>query len=60
MNAAMTERSQDSGTGVEPTPQFASEADIELAARLRHQIEERYIERSPAPSRPKNGPDKDR
>lgn len=29
--------------GVEPTPQYASDADIALAQRLRRQLEERYF-----------------
>ncbi len=36
-------------TGVEPTPKFASVAEIELAEQLRHQLEERYLEASAAP-----------
>lgn len=32
----------------DPTPNFTTDADIELAVQLRHQIEERYL----APSAP--------
>ncbi len=35
-------------------PTFASDAEIELAARLRQQLEERYFEPVPEPSSPKN------
>jgi hypothetical protein len=28
---------------VEPAPSFASDAEIELAEQLRHQLEERYL-----------------
>ncbi|HEX3633011.1 MAG TPA: hypothetical protein VHZ01_10925 [Casimicrobiaceae bacterium] len=28
---------------VEPAPRYASDADIELAQQLRHQLEERYL-----------------
>jgi hypothetical protein len=38
------------GTGVEPTPNFASTAEIELAEQLRHKLEERYLEASGAPA----------
>jgi hypothetical protein len=37
-------------SGFEPAPRFASNAEIELADRLRRQIEERYFEASAAPS----------
>lgn len=33
----------------EPTPAFASAAEIELAEQLRHQLEERYLEAFTAP-----------
>lgn len=35
---------------VEPTPLYASDADIELAQKLRHQLEERYLGPSETPS----------
>jgi len=38
----------------EPTPAFASEAEIELAEQLRHQLEARLLETSVAPSSSKN------
>jgi hypothetical protein len=34
----------------EPTPAFASDAEIELAAQLRHKLEARLLETSVAPS----------
>jgi hypothetical protein len=34
----------------EPAPRFASNAEIELADRLRRRLEERYFEASAAPS----------
>jgi hypothetical protein len=37
-------------TGFEPAPRFASDAEIELADRLRRQFEERYFGASAAPS----------
>jgi hypothetical protein len=37
-------------TGFEPAPRFASDAEIELADRLRRQLEERYFGASAAPS----------
>ena len=43
-------------TNVDPAPCFASDAEIEIADRLRHQLEERYLAPSaatppaPAPS----------
>ena len=33
----------------EPAPSFASDAEIELAEQLRHQLEERYLGPSAAP-----------
>ena len=30
-------------TGFDPAPRFASDAEIELAAQLRRQLEERYF-----------------
>jgi len=36
--------------GVEPTPRFASDAEIRLAEQLRHQLEERYLGPSAARS----------
>jgi hypothetical protein len=38
-----------SDTGVELTPKFASAAEIELAEKLRRQLEDRYLEASAAP-----------
>lgn len=35
---------------VEPAPRYASDADIELAQQLRHQLEERYLDPSEVPS----------
>ena len=35
----------------EPAPRFATDAGIELAEQLRHQLEERYLGSSEAPSR---------
>jgi len=42
---------------VEPAPQYASEADIALAQKLRHQLEERYFGSSAEhpPSEPRSG-----
>ena len=40
----------DREASVEPAPLYASDADIELAQRLRHQLEERYLGPSEAPS----------
>ena len=43
-------------TNLDPAPCFASDAEIEIADRLRHQLEERYLAPSaatpplPAPS----------
>jgi hypothetical protein len=37
-------------TSVEPTPRFASEAEIRLAEQLRHELEERYFGPSATPS----------
>ena len=34
----------------EPTPKFASDAEIKLATQLRHQLEQRYLETAAAPS----------
>ena len=34
--------------GTEPTPLFATDAEIECAQRLRHRLEERYLGRSDA------------
>ena len=36
--------------GVEPTPRFASDAEIKLAEQLRYQLEERYLGPSAARS----------
>jgi hypothetical protein len=41
---------RDRDANVEPAPLYASDADIELAQRLRHQLEERYLGPSEAPS----------
>jgi len=41
-------------TSMELGPTFASDAEIELAARLRQQLEERYFEPVAEPSSPKN------
>jgi hypothetical protein len=35
--------SPDHNAIVEPTPLYASDAEIELAQELRHQLEERYL-----------------
>ena len=40
----------DRDANVEPGPLYASDADIELAQQLRHQLEERYLGSSAAPS----------
>ena len=45
-------------TSMEPGPTFASDAEIELAARLRHQLEERYFDPSTEPLSPTNRPGK--
>ena len=34
---------RDRDTIIEPAPRYASDAEIELAQRLRHQLEERYF-----------------
>jgi hypothetical protein len=39
---------RDHGATVEPAPLYASDADIELAQQLRHQLEERYFGSSAA------------
>jgi len=39
------------GSSGEPAPSFATDAEIEIADRLRHQLEERYLAPS-APSSP--------
>ena len=43
-------------TGVEPAPRFATDAEIALAEKLRHQLEERYFGSSGAhsPSQPRS------
>jgi hypothetical protein len=43
-------QSPDHDANVEPAPLYASDAEIELAQRLRHQLEERYLGPSEAPS----------
>ena len=40
----------DRDVDVDPAPLYASDADIELAQQLRHQLEERYLGPSQAPS----------
>ncbi len=40
----------DRDVSVEPAPLYASDADIKLAQQLRHQLEERYLGPSEAPS----------
>jgi hypothetical protein len=45
---------------VEPAPEFASDAEIALAERLRRQLEERYFGRTAAPALSLVRPDKDR
>jgi hypothetical protein len=40
----------DQNTGSEPTPQFATDAEVAFAERLRHKLEERYLGRSDATS----------
>ena len=40
----------DHDASAEPTPLYASDADIELAQLLRHQLEERYLGPAEAPS----------
>ena len=45
--------------GVDPPANFATDAEIETADRLRHQLEERYLARSetlpPLPGHSSNG-----
>jgi hypothetical protein len=41
-------------TSVEPTPTFASDAEMALAEQLRHQLEERYLGQSAAPASPQD------
>ena len=41
-------QSHDQDAGAEPTPQFATDAEIECAERLRHWLEELYLGRSDA------------
>jgi hypothetical protein len=40
----------------EPTPKYASDAEIELAEQLRRRLEERYRETPATPSSLKNNP----
>ena len=40
----------DRDSTIDPAPLYASDADIELALQLRHQLEERYLGPSEAPS----------
>ena len=42
-------------TGGDPAPIFATDAEIEIAEQLRHQLEERYLAPSAAPSRVRSG-----
>jgi hypothetical protein len=41
---------QNLDTSVEPTPRFASDAEIQLAEQMRYQLEERYFGPSAIPS----------
>lgn len=41
-------------SGGDPSPSFATDAEIEIADRLRHQLEERYLG-PPAPVSPSPG-----
>ena len=43
--------------GDDPAPSFATDAEIEMAERLRHQLEERYLNPPSAKitPRPRNG-----
>ena len=43
-------------SGGEPTPKFASDAEIALAAQLRQQLEVRYLAASAVPSSSKKPP----
>jgi len=43
----------------EPAPAFASDSEIELAARLRRQLESRYLNDEPAPPTPASKPSGD-
>lgn len=43
--------SHDHDAGGEPAPKFATDAEIELAERLRDQLERRYLGSSTASSR---------
>ena len=36
----------DSPAGLEPSPQFATDAEVAFAQWLRHQLEQRYLGRS--------------
>jgi hypothetical protein len=49
ISAIMPKALHPSDTGVELTPKFASAAEIELAEKLRRQLEDRYLEASAAP-----------
>lgn len=40
----------DRDASIDPAPLYASDDDIELAQRLRHQLEERYLGPSGTPS----------
>jgi hypothetical protein len=45
--------------GVEPVPCIATDAEIALAERLRHQIEERYFGRASTPTSTRAQPSND-
>ncbi|MGH8714231.1 MAG: hypothetical protein ACREYB_09505 [Casimicrobiaceae bacterium] len=47
-------------TGIEPAPEFASDAEIALAERLRIELEERYFGRPVTPLLSRVRPDKER
>ena len=46
-------------TGGDPQPSFATDAEIEIADQLRHQLEERYLKPSTPDSPVPPRPDKD-
>jgi hypothetical protein len=50
MQPVMAQLHDNLDPGVEPAPRFASDAEIKLAEQLRHQLEERYLGPSAAPS----------
>ena len=49
MNVMVLKPSHHDDADREPTPAFASDAEIELAAQLRHELETRLLETSDAP-----------